>query len=82
MIKVGSVVIVNKNVSSDGKYDFTVDADILNGGKYSFTEGKKGVVVSVDESSKRPYQVRFDEFTKYFDSEVLNFKKRDLKLFI
>ena len=41
MIKVGSVVIVNKNVSSDGKYDFTVDADILNGGKYSFTEGKK-----------------------------------------
>ena len=82
MIKVGSVVIVNKNVSSDGKYDFTVDADILNSGKYSFTEGKKGVVVSVDESSKRPYQVRFDEFAKYFDSEVLNFKKRDLELFI
>ena len=82
MIKVGSVVIVNKNVSSDVKYDFTVDADILNGGNYSFTSGKKGVVVSVDESSKLPYQVRFDEFAKYFDSEVLNFKKRDLKLFI
>lgn len=82
MIKVGSVVIVNKNASSDGKYDFTVGSDILNGGKYSFTEGKKGVVVSVDESSKRPYQVRFDEFAKYFDSEVLNFKKQDLKLFI
>ena len=82
MIKVGSVVIVNKNVSSDGKYDFIVGSDILNGGKYGFAEGKKGVVVSVDESSKRPYQVRFDEFAKYFDSEVLNFKKQDLKLFI
>ena len=82
MIKVGSVVLVNKNMSSDGKYDFTVGANIVNGGKYGFTEGKKGIVVSIDESSKHPYRVRFDDFAKYFDSEVLNFKKQDLKLFI
>lgn len=82
MIKLGSVVLVTENLSNDSKYDFIVGSDILNGGKYGFTEGKKGVVVSVDESSKRPYQVRFDEFAKYFDSEVLNFKKQDLKLFI
>ena len=66
MIKVGSVVIVNKNVSSDGKYDFTVGANIVNGGKYGFTEGKKGAVVNIDESSKHPYQVRFDDYKDAF----------------
>ena len=82
MIYVGSNVLVKKNLSNSAKYDTSCCSSVEISSKYSFAEGKKGVVVSVDESSKRPYQVRFDEFAKYFDSEILNFKKRDLKLFI
>ena len=66
MIKVGSVVIVNKNVSSDGKYDFTV--------------GKEGVVVNIDKSSTYSYQVRCDDFSNYIDSKALRFKEKELQL--
>ena len=73
MIYVGSNVLVKKNLPNTGKYD-TSCSSVEISSKYSFAEGKKGVVVSIDKSSTYPYQVRFD------DAKSVRVRKQDLLL--
>ena len=74
MIHVGSSVLVKKNLSNGDKYDTRCCGSVEISSKYNFTEGKKGVVVSIDKSSTYPYQVRFG------DSKAVRVRKQDLLL--
>ena len=73
MIYVGSNVLVKKNLPNSTKYD-TSCSSVEISSKYSFAEGKKGLVVSIDKSSTYPYQVRFG------DAKSVRVRKQDLLL--
>ena len=74
MIYVGSNVLVKKNLTNSAKYDTSCCSSVEISSKYSFAEGKKGVVVSIDKSSTYPYQVRFG------DAKSVRVRKQDLLL--
>ena len=73
MIYVGSNVLVKKNLTNSAKYD-TSCSSVEISSKYSFAEGKNGIVVSIDKSSTYPYQVRFG------DAKSVRVRKQDLLL--
>ena len=74
MIYVGSNVLVKKNLSNSAKYNTSCCSNVEISSKYSFVEGKNGVVVSIDKSYTYPYQVRFG------DAKYVRVRKQDLLL--